>query len=157
MIERFCLKQMLTFEEGYKLKVYPDQFGYKTVGIGTNIEANNPVDIIGRSLRMGDKITSYECDKLFQYCFTKTCKQIKQHIYFFNDLDYIRAAAIINLSYQLGIYGLLEFKRFLKCMEQKDWDGAVVELRDSKYAHQTPERCERVAQLVMGNIPEEYK
>lgn len=56
-----------------------------------------------------------------------------------------RRAILINLCFNMGISGLMEFRKFFTALENKDWSGASRELLDSKAAQQNPARMERLA------------
>jgi lysozyme len=49
------------------------------------------------------------------------------------------------MAYQLGVNGLLGFKKTLRYMSQKDWEKASVEMLDSRWAKQTQKRAEELS------------
>ena len=74
------------------------------------------------------------------------------------DLDAVRAAALMNLAYQLGVPGLLKFKMTWEAIEDKDYVRAATCAWDSKWAKQTPRRARRVCKaLATGAWPKEVK
>lgn len=58
--------------------------------------------------------------------------------------------ALGNMAYQLGVAGVLEFKRMLSCLASGDRHGASDEAMDSAWARQTPQRAQRVSNLIRG-------
>ncbi len=48
----------------------------------------------------------------------------------------MRKMVTLDLSYNVGLNGLLQFKRFIKAMESKNYALAVGRLQKSKYADQ---------------------
>ena len=66
-------------------------------------------------------------------------------------IDEARREALINLRFNLGLAGLLKFRKMLEAAEQGLWATAAAELRDSKHREQTGSRNERLAlQLETG-------
>ena len=49
---------------------------------------------------------------------------------------------LIHMAYQMGVGGLLTFKRFLAALSEHNYELAVTEMLDSKWAKQTPKRVE---------------
>jgi len=49
------------------------------------------------------------------------------------------------MGFQLGVRGLLNFRRMWTALEQKDYAMAAEEALDSRWAEQTPNRAAEVA------------
>jgi lysozyme len=60
-----------------------------------------------------------------------------------------RLAVLINMAFQLGIGGLLEFKRTLGSIDDGQYSEASMEMLDSLWAQQTPERAKRLAKQML--------
>ena len=67
---------------------------------------------------------------------------------FFNDLPDSVQDALINLSFNMGIARLLQFKRMLLALKNKHWIKAADELLDSRYATQVGQRALDVAEMI---------
>jgi hypothetical protein len=59
---------------------------------------------------------------------------------------------LIQMAYQLGVGGLLTFKRFLTALNEKNYDLAIKEMFDSRWAMQTPNRVKALADYIK-NMP----
>jgi lysozyme len=59
-------------------------------------------------------------------------------------LDAVRYAAVVNMTYQLGLDGLSKFLHFLAALQAQNWDGAAFEGMNSVWAKQTPGRAKRM-------------
>tara|TARA_R100000808_G_C2139033_1_gene147024 strand:+ start:441 stop:887 length:447 start_codon:yes stop_codon:yes gene_type:complete len=55
--------------------------------------------------------------------------------------------ALANMAYQLGVPKLLQFKKTLDHIENGRYAMAAAECKNSQWFHQTPNRCERVAEV----------
>jgi len=58
--------------------------------------------------------------------------------------------ALGNMAYQMGVDGVAGFTEMLKALVSGDRAMAAVAALDSKWAKQTPERAQRVTQLIRG-------
>ena len=69
-------------------------------------------------------------------------------------LDPVRSAAIMNMTYQLGVAGVDGFDKMWAAIEAGDWLLAARAARDSRWARQTPNRARRVTKaLETGQWP----
>ena len=57
---------------------------------------------------------------------------------------------IINLCYQLGINGFSKFKKTIYLLETEQYEEASVEMLDSLWAKQTPNRAKEVSEKLRG-------
>ena len=57
---------------------------------------------------------------------------------------------IIEMAYQLGIGGLLQFKQTLNALQNKQWSAAATYMNDSLWARQTPKRAQRLAGMLIA-------
>jgi GH24 family phage-related lysozyme (muramidase) len=56
------------------------------------------------------------------------------------------------MCYNLGIKGLLKFKKFLNAVDESDYETAAEELKQSKYYKQVPNRAKRNINLILEQI-----
>jgi len=150
------IPKMLDYDEGTRYKAYPCSEGFKTVGRGHNLDADPALHILGRHLKMGDKITREECEALFDYDLEKVKKGIQRKIYFFGNLPENLQAILINMTFQMGTGGVCQFKRMLEGMRTNNVELICRSIVDSKYYKQTPNRANRMIHLAKGIIPKEY-
>ena len=55
---------------------------------------------------------------------------------------------IIEMCYQIGFTGVMKFKKMIANMKDINWKGASDEMLDSLWAKQTPDRANRLADIV---------
>jgi lysozyme len=149
-------RKMLEYDEGKKLRVYRCTKGFRTVGIGCNLDADPHLGILGKRLKVGDPISQSECEALFDYDYLKVVNGIKQKMYFFGDLLPKYQVVIINMVFQMGINGVLKFKGTLQAMQNKNDAEVVRRMKNSLWYKQTPNRANRMIAIINGNIPKEY-
>jgi lysozyme len=151
------IEKMLEHDEGKKLIVYRCTQGFKTVGIGHNLDASSALDILNRHLNVGDKITQEECSRLFKRDIANVYAGIKRNMPYFDGLQDKYKPVIVNMIFQMGINGVLKFVRTLQAMRDDKPELATVGIRSSKYHEQTPERSERMIKLINGEKVPEYE
>ena len=71
---------------------------------------------------------------------------------FWSDLNDARKAALIDMVFNLGITGLMTFKKMLAALERKDYDAASSEILDSRYAIQVGARAIRIATIIRSGV-----
>lgn len=131
------LRQQLIDEEGIRALPYRCSEGYLTVGIGHNLDVPMDKELI---------------DLIFEYDVKKAMRQLVLKFPIVSGLDEVRRAALISMSFQLGLEGLAAFRKMWAALDQRDFKTAAAEALDSKWAKvDTPARAKRVAkQLETG-------
>ena len=127
----------LKSDEGFMPHEYKDSLGYSTIGYGRLIDK-----------RKGGGITEDEADYLLSNDVAKSWDAVKKAIPWIIDQPETVQRALANMSFQMGIQGLLGFKNSLEFIKSGQYDKAQSNLRASKWYTQTPKRAERVIQMV---------
>jgi lysozyme len=129
------LVTQLKRDEGLRLKAYKDTLGVWTIGYGHTGTAK-------RSM----VITKAEAEALLVKDI-ENAKAIAKRIDFFDKLDPIRQAAIINMCFQLG-NKIFQFKRTLAAIRDEKYYVAESYGLESLWAKQTPNRAKRVMRQI---------
>jgi len=120
---------------------YLDHLGYQTIGVGRLIDK-----------RRGGGLRPDEITYLLNNDIQDRREALKKALPFFGNLSSARQGVLINMAFQLGTAGLLEFKQTLKLIEGGDWASAAKAMLDSKWATQTPARAARLAKQMETNL-----
>jgi lysozyme len=131
---RTKLKNLLIKHEQLKQFPYVDKTGHLTIGIGRNLTTRGVS--VSESLYLCDDDILYFTDKLNQF------------VSFFNLLSDNRKTVLVDICFNVGVNGLLNFKNMLSALENSDFDKAAEEILDSKAAQQCPERYQQLAQIM---------
>ncbi len=67
----------------------------------------------------------------------------------YEQLNPVRRGVLIEMCFQMGLRGVSRFKRFLAAAQRKEWETAYNEMLDSKWARQTPERANELANIFL--------
>lgn len=118
-------------DEGFVGEPYDDSLGIPTIGIGTKL----PLDKDEARL-----ILKHRLDKKIDHLLSLkpivlTLPEEKQKVLF-------------NMAYQMGVNGLLNFRRMWIAIENHNYIEAGIEGRDSKWFQQTPNRAEKLMTIL---------
>ena len=135
------LKSQLLREEGAESCAYQDSLGFWTIGVGRLIDS-----------RKGGGLSNEEIDFLLENDIKTKTREVLLALPWMPRLSDPRQAVLIGMAFQMGIGGLLKFKRMLSAVETGQYGEAAMEMLDSKWAQQTRERAKRLArQIITGD------
>ena len=127
------LEDLLKREEGFTPYCYLDHLGYQTIGYGKLID------------RRGGGITEEEALYLLRNEVTENAEALRKAIPWISKLNEDRRTILQAMAFQLGVSGLLAFRKTLEAVKSGDYVMAAKGMRGSKWATQTPGRAERMA------------
>jgi lysozyme len=124
--------EMLRRDEGVRLKPYVDTAGKITIGVGRNL-----TDV---------GISNDESNILLQNDISKTRAGLIQYLPVFSTMDPIRQAVPMNMAFNLGVGGFLEFHNMIAFLQAGNWDSAAAEMLNSRWASEVGVRATRLAE-----------
>ena len=130
------LKERIKLHEGYRLEPYMDTLGYLTGGVGHRIMPNEEVPT-----------TKEGWMKLFDSDFQSAWKFMERFCEE-NNLRVISDNAkevLCEMIYQMGFSGVSKFKNMIKALQNRDYKLASIEMLDSRWAKQTPNRAKELS------------
>jgi len=126
--------------EGLRLKVYTCPAGKQTIGYGRNLEDNG----------ISEKEANMFLDEdIFHISFELRHKLFNEGIMLFTLPSHVKNV-LIEMAYQIGLNGLLKFKKTLEYIRNTDYEKASKEMLNSKWAKQTPNRAKALSNLMKG-------
>jgi len=128
------LKTQLLREEGAKSCAYQDSLGYWTIGVGRLIDS-----------RKGGGLSNDEIDLLLDNDIKRNYEAVLKALPWVDKLSDVRQAVLIEMAFQMGLKGLLQFKLMLGSVEDGQYVEAAAEMVKSRWAMQTPARAYRLA------------
>ena len=117
--------------EGYSKKVYKDTLGYPTIGIGFLVS----------SLELDEDV----CDIILERRLKKNEEVLQRKMTYYSKLPIEVQNIIQNMYYQMG-NRLFNFVKTLHYIESGKWRAASVEMLDSLWAKQTPNRAKELSE-----------
>ena len=129
------IKAQLVRHEGLRLKPYRCTAGKLTIGIGRNLD--------DRGISQKEAYAMLERD--IQDCEKWLIDEIPE---VYNKLDEVRQSVLLNMCFNLGIKGLLEFKNTLSFIGAGDWERAANNMLASKWAKQVGMRAIELSEMM---------
>ena len=132
------LMKSVKAHEGYRNKVYLDSLGKRTVGVGHLCVEDIWEDDKEYSEAMLMNILKDDLKNAIEGAerLLKGCRI----------LDSLAEEIIIEMVFQLGETGVSKFKNMLKALKEgPDYQTAAIEMLDSRWAKQTPNRAEAMS------------
>jgi len=127
------LEKQLKEHEGFKGMPYDDSLGYPTIGFGTKLPLNED-----------------EAELLLKHRLKQKKDELIEAMPFVYNLPDDKQRVLYEMSYQLGVGGVLLFKRMWRALKSGDFESASIEMLDSKWAVQTPQRAKKLSEIMRG-------
>lgn len=142
MIDRAAMTRQLRLHEGERLMPYRCTAGKLTIGVGRNLEDRG--------------ITREESAYLLANDIAAEERELLRALPWVGTLDEVRQRVLLDMSFNMGLAGLLGFKRTLATIQAGDYQAAATMMLDSKWAKQVGQRAERLSRMMAtGKTPRE--
>ena len=123
--------------EGFRSKVYKCTEGYDTIGYGFAI----------KDLELDEDI----CHQILVKILNDLIDNANYKFPFLLEIPDEKADIVYEMIYQMGLNGVSKFKKMLKALEDQDFEKASVEMLDSLWAKQTPNRALKMSNKMKSN------
>ena len=130
------LKIRIKKNEGFSLKPYKDQLGYYTIGFGHLIKKNE-------DRYFKTKYKKKYLEQVFQLDFNKALNDYKKFLYKKNHKKNDKEL-LIEMVFQLGLSGVLKFRKMLFYLNKKQKYMVCLQMLDSLWCKQTPLRVKNL-------------
>jgi lysozyme len=139
------IAKLLMFEEGLRFEVYYCSEKYPTIGIGWKIGGKNqPLEDFKR-MQISEEAALAQCkNEVSDLAMNLHCV-----INCWQELSEARQAVLISMAYQMGIVGLMRFKKMIAAIEMGDFVEAAQEGMNSRWANQTYARANRHMRMMI--------
>ena len=135
--------EQLRIDEGVEYEIYLDHLGYATFGVGHLITDRDPEN----NREVGTKISEERVQTAFE---SDLDTAISECIALYGEstwnMDFPEEVQeiLVNMIFNMGRTRLAKFKNFRAALENRDWEKAAVEGRDSLWHRQVTNRAERL-------------
>lgn len=130
--------RLIKQHEGYSKHLYVDTNGY-SIGYGTNLTYG---------------ITKEEASLLLKHRLSIVEHQLQQYVWY-NELPINRKVVLLDMTYNIGLAKLLQFKGFIWCLKNKYWHAAANHMKSSLWYHQTGNRAKSLVYMMYYNKEQE--
>jgi len=134
------LADSVKLSEGFRDHVYMDTEGFRTIGWGHKVVHED-------NFEDGKTYTKEELQEVFDNDLRKAlglARQLMEE----NDVRDLPTTAqhtITEMCFQLGKSGVSKFRNMWKALQNRDFNMASLEMLDSKWNRQTPNRCKKLS------------
>ena len=129
-----ALLDRIKHHEGFRSKVYKCTEGYDTIGYGFAI----------KDLELDEDIS----EMILMQKLDNLMTRIGKTFVWWRSADSTVKDVVVEMCYQLGVSGFSKFKKTIDHLENKRYGKAAVEMLDSKWARQTPNRALELSNLI---------
>jgi len=137
-IDENKMDNLIKLQEGLRLKPYTDTTGNLSIGYGRNLTR--------------DGISQAEATMMFQDDVASVERELSLNAPWYTQLNDARQSVLINITYNEGIGGLMQFKDMLRALEAGNFEEASKQLLDSLADKQLPSRYNKLAYILETGI-----
>jgi lysozyme len=132
-------KEQIKKHEGYRGEIYLDSVAIPTGGYG-------------HAFHVGSALPRSIWEDVFTYDYMIHADQANQLIVQrgYQDLNYARKAVLIDMVFNLGLGGVLNFKNTLALLDKRDFHAVSEALMNSKWARQVGSRAEHLTKQMLN-------
>lgn len=130
------MASLLELHEGVRHYPYQCTSGKWTIGVGINLEAG---------------LYPEEIDFLLKNRITKLDQQLRDRLFQYREMSVVRQMVLVDMAFNLGVAGLMGFRKMRAALALNDYTLAAAEMLDSKWARQVGRRAERLAEMMRTN------
>jgi lysozyme len=146
--DKMNIYELLKQHEGIRRKPYKCSMGFKTIGVGWNIDANPLPLEIADHLKVHGEITDAMVDNLLSISVGHATADCRDLFPTFDEFSDRRKMALIDFTFQLGKKGVSRFVNSVACINTGRWDDAAENMLLSAWARQTPNRAADIIQMI---------
>ena len=73
----------------------------------------------------------------------------------FRDLDTVRQEVMTDMAFNLGVRGVMNFKKMIAALEAKDYTQAAAEMLDSTWQQEVGDRARELAAMMIHGTYQE--
>ena len=134
------LKEKIKIHEGFRDMIYLDTLNKKTIGYGHLIVHED-------KFVEGKAYPKEELEALFDKDFEKGWNLMVQ----FCEVNNLRSISddakeiLCEMIFQMGYSGVGKFKNMIKALQNRDYTKSRIEMLDSRWAKQTPNRAKELS------------
>ena len=130
----YKLIQAVKLSEGFRDRVYKDTLDIDTIGYGFAI----------KDLVLDEDI----CDMILERKLKSLINRVHKKFPFVEDLPEEAQEVVYEMCYQLGLRGFSKFKKTIQFLRLENYKVCADEMLDSRWARQTPNRAQRLSNII---------
>jgi len=136
------LREEIESDEGNVEEIYLDHLSLPTFGIGHLVKK----DDLEYGMPVGTPVSRKRINSCFNNDIQGTVEDCEKLYKDFYSLPEEAKMILCNMMYNLGYTRLSKFSKLKAAVNKGDWEKASIEMTDSKWYRQVPNRAERLVQ-----------
>lgn len=125
-------------DEGLRLKPYKDSVDKLTIGYGRNLD--------------DEGISRDEAEYMLHNDVIQHGADLAAHLPWTNSLDAARRGVLLNMAFNMGVAGLMQFRNTLALIQAGNYAEAAEEMLKSRWAEQVGPRAHRLAEQMRSGV-----
>lgn len=125
-------------DESFRSKPYKDTTGHLTIGYGRNLDDDGIYESEAEGMLVNDVASASE--------------QLDRALPWTAQLDAVRRGVLLNMTFNMGIRGLIQFHATLALVQKGDYEGAADEMLKSSWAEEVGPRAQRLSQQMRTGV-----
>ncbi len=154
------LEDFIEPQEGFRSHLYLDSNGIWTIGWGRNMEdvglSSEEKAYLGvppRDIKVTG-ITEEEGKYMLGHDIQRTITGCCHAFDWFESLDNIRKAVVVDMAFNMGIQGFKKFKETIIYISTGRWEEAAREMLNSSWAREVKGRAKVLSEMMRtGDVP----
>jgi lysozyme len=148
------LYSQISKHEGIEPSVYKDTLKHPTIGIGFNLDDKSNQQKLAKlginlnELLSGKELSQTQIKQLYNLSLTTAYADAKKFLPNLQSHPVEVQKAIIDMSFNLGINKLMQFKKLRNALATKNYKLAAAEMLNSNWASQVGRRAQTLASMV---------
>jgi len=155
------LKLQLLIDEGIEIFPYKDSLGIYSIGVGRNLEGKglSSSELFFLGIKLKDKyeiiellkkrgLTKDEVFYLLDNDVDEVVSQLSNRLPWLIDKPDEVMSVLSNMTFNMGINGLLKFKNTLALLKDSRWNEAADEMLKSRWTIQVGARAKRLSDRI---------
>ena len=126
--------ELIKLHEGFRAYPYLDTVGVLTIGYGRNLR--------------DWPFTEEEAEQWLRSALERIWSGVVSRWPKAGELTGCRKAALQDMAYNLGVSGVLGFKRMRDAIDEGDWERAAKEAQNSRWYYQVGKRGARIVHML---------
>ena len=127
-------QELLIKHEGLRNMIYYDSLGIPTIGVGRNLKDRG--------------VTNAEALFMLNNDIVDFTQQLSDRLYWFDAQPDQAKLVLIDMAFNLGLAGLLQFHNTLEHIKNGDYKNAGIEMKNSHWYNEVPNRADDLINIL---------
>lgn len=133
-------------DEGFRSKPYKCSEGALTIGYGTKLPLSQKEQFLLGFFK--GTLIEEEAEVLLKHRLKMVIDELNLKLPWLKDKPRVVKNVLYNMSYQMGVNGVMKFKKTLEYIKNSEYEKASDEMLNSLWAKQTPNRAKRLSKKI---------